>query len=55
MDSKMGLLQRSGIVMTEKDNEVIKKNNDVIRTLLDSIKAHPASELDGSYHGDPII
>lgn len=53
MDTKAGLLQRSGIVMTDKDNEALKKNNDVIRTLLDAIKTRP--ELDSSYHGDPII
>ncbi len=54
MDPKAGILQRSGIVITEKDNETIKKNNDIIRTLLDSIKARPELD-DGSYHGDPII
>lgn len=54
MDQKAGLLQRSGIVITEADSEAIKKNNDIIRTLLDSIKAHPGLD-DGSYHGDPII
>lgn len=47
MKPEDGLLQRSGIHMTQEDNDKIKKNNDIIRTLLDSISTNSTENLNG--------